>query len=149
MWTTNRNNVQKRKSAPSNIISTSSSSSAAKRQALSQLSSGIVRRKDHSHSNSNNNNNNKGTNIQVVLRCRGRNEAELAADSPIILEATGRREVLLTISKKVFTFDSVFDEYATQIIFILKLYNLFWIKFLKDLIVLSLRTVKLDLGKRK
>ncbi|CAO3645887.1 unnamed protein product [Cunninghamella blakesleeana] len=82
MWTTNRTNTQKRKSAPSHIIN--------------------------------------GTNIQVVLRCRGRNEAELAADSPVILEATGRREVLLTTSNKVFTFDCVFDEMLPKFIFILK-----------------------------
>ncbi|ORX58671.1 kinesin-domain-containing protein [Hesseltinella vesiculosa] len=56
----------------------------------------------------------KGTNIQVVLRCRGRNEAELAADSPVILEPNGHREVLLTTNNRMFTFDRVFDQHATQ-----------------------------------
>ncbi|KAI8069488.1 P-loop containing nucleoside triphosphate hydrolase protein [Gongronella butleri] len=56
----------------------------------------------------------KGTNIQVVLRCRGRNEAELAADSPVILEPSGHNEVLLTTSNRTFTFDRVFDQHTTQ-----------------------------------
>ncbi|KAI8332224.1 P-loop containing nucleoside triphosphate hydrolase protein [Chlamydoabsidia padenii] len=56
----------------------------------------------------------KGMNIQVVLRCRGRNEAELAAESPVILEPSGRKDVLLTTTNKKFSFDRVFDQHATQ-----------------------------------
>ncbi|ORZ08869.1 P-loop containing nucleoside triphosphate hydrolase protein [Absidia repens] len=59
-------------------------------------------------------NSDKGTNIQVVLRCRGRNESELAAESPVILEPSGHKDVLLTTSNKRFSFDRVFDQNTTQ-----------------------------------
>lgn len=82
----------------------------------------------------------KGTNIQVVLRCRytsysigdvyapallltfhlsydrGRNEQEIAANSPVIVEPlpSRRREVLLKTTNKVYSFDRVFGQEATQ-----------------------------------
>ncbi|CAO3600726.1 unnamed protein product [Absidia cylindrospora] len=59
-------------------------------------------------------NSEKGTNIQVVLRCRGRNESELAAESPVILEPLGHKDVLLTTTNKRFSFDCVFDQNTTQ-----------------------------------
>ncbi|CAO3597648.1 unnamed protein product [Absidia cylindrospora] len=58
--------------------------------------------------------NDKGTNIQVVLRCRGRNENELSAESPIIVEPCNQKDILLTTTNKLFSFDRVFDQYATQ-----------------------------------
>ncbi|KAI9497617.1 P-loop containing nucleoside triphosphate hydrolase protein [Zychaea mexicana] len=58
----------------------------------------------------------KGTNIQVVLRCRGRNEQEIAANSPVILEAKRRRDVVLrnTGKDKDYSFDRVFGPESTQ-----------------------------------
>ncbi|KAI9272783.1 P-loop containing nucleoside triphosphate hydrolase protein [Phascolomyces articulosus] len=58
----------------------------------------------------------KGTNIQVVLRCRGRNEHEIAANSPVILEAKRRRDAVLrnTGKDKEYSFDRVFGPESTQ-----------------------------------
>ncbi|KAF7728115.1 kinesin-like protein Klp8 [Apophysomyces ossiformis] len=58
-----------------------------------------------------------GTNIKVVVRCRGRNEREILADSPVILEPSPRnpnREVLVKTTNKLYSFDRLFDQDATQ-----------------------------------
>ncbi|KAJ8654209.1 hypothetical protein O0I10_010157 [Lichtheimia ornata] len=58
----------------------------------------------------------KGTNIQVVLRCRGRNEQEIAANSPVIVEPKSKREVTLRLANKEssYSFDRVFGPEITQ-----------------------------------
>ncbi|KAL0078861.1 P-loop containing nucleoside triphosphate hydrolase protein [Phycomyces blakesleeanus] len=58
----------------------------------------------------------KGTNIQVVLRCRGLNEHERALNSPVEVEVveSRKRNVRLKSSKKVYSFDHVFDDQSTQ-----------------------------------
>ncbi|KAI8098726.1 kinesin-like protein KIF11-like protein [Halteromyces radiatus] len=117
MWTKNRTSQpQKQKSSQSSTATTKASSLfgvSARRQPFNRSSTsngGIsTRRSDLQHLS-----NDKGTNIQVVLRCRGRNETELAAESPIILEPSGHKDVLLTTSNKRFSFDRVFDQHATQ-----------------------------------
>ncbi|ORZ04348.1 P-loop containing nucleoside triphosphate hydrolase protein [Absidia repens] len=46
--------------------------------------------------------------------CRGRNEHELSAESPIIVEPCNQTDILLTTTNKLFSFDRVFDQHATQ-----------------------------------
>ncbi|CAG8581241.1 15539_t:CDS:2 [Acaulospora colombiana] len=61
----------------------------------------------------------KAINIQVVVRCRGRIEREIAANSPVIVK-TAAREVQVrtnpqdTLPHKTYTFDRVFGPEANQ-----------------------------------
>jgi kinesin family protein 11 len=65
----------------------------------------------------------KGTNIQVVVRCRGRSEREVKENSPVVVTATGGlrgKEVTVSngllppMSNKTYTFDRVFGPEADQ-----------------------------------
>jgi kinesin family member 11 len=65
----------------------------------------------------------KGTNIQVVVRCRGRSEREVKENSPVVVTATGGlrgKEITVSnglvppISNKTYTFDRVFGPEADQ-----------------------------------
>jgi len=65
----------------------------------------------------------KGTNIQVVVRCRGRSHQEVKENSPVVVTATGGlrgKEItvsngpLVPMSNKTYTFDRVFGPEADQ-----------------------------------
>lgn len=65
----------------------------------------------------------KGTNIQVVVRCRGRSEREVKENSPVVVTATGGlrgKEITVSnglvppMSNKTYTFDRVFGPEADQ-----------------------------------
>lgn len=65
----------------------------------------------------------KGTNIQVVVRCRGRSTQEVKENSPVVVTATGGlrgKEItvsngpLVPMSNKTYTFDRVFGPEADQ-----------------------------------
>lgn len=65
----------------------------------------------------------KGTNIQVVVRCRGRSEREVRENSAVVVTATGGlRGNVITVSNglvppmsnKTYTFDRVFGPEADQ-----------------------------------
>jgi len=65
----------------------------------------------------------KGTNIQVVVRCRGRSHQEVKENSPVIVTATGglrgkditvSNGPLIPMSNKTYTFDRVFGPEADQ-----------------------------------
>ena len=65
----------------------------------------------------------KGTNIQVVVRCRGRSSQEVKENSPVVVFATGGlrgKEITVSnglvppISNKMYTFDRVFGPEADQ-----------------------------------
>ncbi|KAI8097253.1 P-loop containing nucleoside triphosphate hydrolase protein [Halteromyces radiatus] len=59
----------------------------------------------------------EGTNIQVVLRCRGRNIQEIEANSPVIVEpvsSSRQRDVLIKTTNKVYSFDHVFGPESNQ-----------------------------------
>jgi kinesin family member 11 len=65
----------------------------------------------------------KGTNIQVVVRCRGRSEREIKENSPVVVMATGGlhgKEITVLnglvppMSNKIYTFDRVFGPEADQ-----------------------------------
>ena len=65
----------------------------------------------------------KGTNIQVVVRCRGRSEREVRENSPVVVTATGGlrgKEITVSnglaspMSNKMYTFDRVFGPEADQ-----------------------------------
>ena len=65
----------------------------------------------------------KATNIQVVVRCRGRSEREVKENSPVVVAATGGlrgKEITVSnglvppLSNKTYTFDRVFGPEANQ-----------------------------------
>jgi kinesin family member 11 len=65
----------------------------------------------------------KGTNIQVVVRCRGRSPQEVKENSPVVVTATGGlrgKEITVSnglvppMSNKMYTFDRVFGPEADQ-----------------------------------
>lgn len=65
----------------------------------------------------------KGTNIQVVVRCRGRSDREVKENSPVVVTATGGlrgKEITVSnglvppMSNKTYTFDRVFGPEADQ-----------------------------------
>jgi kinesin family member 11 len=65
----------------------------------------------------------KGTNIQVVVRCRGRSEREVKENSPVVVTATGGlrgKEITVSngllppMSNRTYTFDRVFGPEADQ-----------------------------------
>ena len=65
----------------------------------------------------------KGTNIQVVVRCRGRSDREVKENSPVVVTATGGlrgKEITVSnglvppLSNKTYTFDRVFGAEADQ-----------------------------------
>jgi kinesin family member 11 len=65
----------------------------------------------------------KGTNIQVVVRCRGRSQQEVKENSPVVVTASGGlhgREITVSnglvppLSNKIYTFDRVFGPEADQ-----------------------------------
>ena len=65
----------------------------------------------------------KGTNVQVVVRCRGRSEREIKENSPVVVAATGglrggeitvSNGLLPPMSNKIYTFDRVFGPEADQ-----------------------------------
>jgi kinesin family protein 11 len=65
----------------------------------------------------------KATNIQVVVRCRGRSEREVKENSPVVVMATGGlrgKEITVSnglvppLSNKTYTFDRVFGPEANQ-----------------------------------
>lgn len=65
----------------------------------------------------------KGTNIQVVVRCRGRSDREVKENSPVVVTATGGlrgKEITVSnglmppVSNKTYTFDRVFGPEADQ-----------------------------------
>jgi len=65
----------------------------------------------------------KGTNIQVVVRCRGRSQQEVKENSPVVVTATGGlrgKEITVSngllppVSNKTYTFDRVFGPEADQ-----------------------------------
>src|SRR5579862_6809835 len=65
----------------------------------------------------------KGTNIQVVVRCRGRSPQEVKENSPVVVTATGGlrgKEITVSnglvppMSNKTYTFDRVFGPEADQ-----------------------------------
>ena len=65
----------------------------------------------------------KGTNIQVVVRCRGRSEREVKENSAVVVTAPGGlrgKEICVSnglippVSNKTYTFDRVFGPEADQ-----------------------------------
>ncbi|KAJ1949417.1 hypothetical protein IWQ62_006738, partial [Dispira parvispora] len=62
----------------------------------------------------------KGTNIQVVVRCRGRNEREKRENYPLVISTQGGREVHVAnhsfdkVLGKTYTFDRVYGPEARQ-----------------------------------
>lgn len=57
----------------------------------------------------------KGTNIQVVVRCRGRTQKEIADNIPVVVDAVSKtQEITLKTTNKTYTFDRVFGQEATQ-----------------------------------
>ncbi|KAG2176238.1 hypothetical protein INT43_005472 [Umbelopsis isabellina] len=57
----------------------------------------------------------KGTNIQVVVRCRGRTQKEIAEKIPVIVDAvTNSQDITVKMTNKTYHFDRVFGQEATQ-----------------------------------
>ncbi|KAI9287346.1 P-loop containing nucleoside triphosphate hydrolase protein [Umbelopsis sp. AD052] len=57
----------------------------------------------------------KGTNIQVVVRCRGRTQREIAENIPVVVDAASNtQEITLKTTNKTYTFDRVFGQETSQ-----------------------------------
>ncbi|KAM3588846.1 Kinesin-related motor protein [Umbelopsis sp. WA50703] len=57
----------------------------------------------------------KGTNIQVVVRCRGRTQKEIAENIPVIVDAvTNSQDITVKMTNKTYHFDRVFGQESTQ-----------------------------------
>ncbi|GBC08689.1 hypothetical protein RclHR1_08300005 [Rhizophagus clarus] len=80
--------------------------------------SGLERARKRRRSNGNENiarNGEKEINIQVVVRCRGRIDREIAANSPVIIKTTPREiYVKQSPADKTYTFDKVYGPEADQ-----------------------------------